>query len=363
MDTTSSSCGGAVQQTRKRTHDSAEIASSVASSQQPTKRKKPDARDSLLAVLSGLDIQFETTLSNARWLLDVAKQESLETDVTYLNRVIFRLDAIANASKDIAKEDHKPFASRLTLLRNGIPPPMNPLDVTDNDVVIDSLDSCNASISTIADYYEKLLDDQIYPPSASGYAKPSIWPEWQKKETAILNLRPAKNQGLPLSTLHPIFAQFRVSSAKFPITPEGLHAAHHLCIDMADPYDTEKDRRDAFEFYLRRFLGSSFTYTHGFSIEPGLAERHTSTAGLLVSWQERAVAEAEYKHDLGEGDALMQASRVYQSWVNQLRAKNSSIINHGAPLILLSVMGPLLIISGGFYDGKSVIVEPLLTLV
>lgn len=106
MDTTSSSCGGAVQQTRKRTHDSAEIASSVASSQQPTKRKKPDARDSLLAVLSGLDIQFETTLSNARWLLDVAKQESLETDVTYLNRVIFRLDAIANASKDIAKEDH-----------------------------------------------------------------------------------------------------------------------------------------------------------------------------------------------------------------------------------------------------------------
>lgn len=211
-------------------------------------------------------------------------------------------------------------------------------------MLIGFVDLCNPEIHKVADLYEIFLDEQTYPPSTSHYGKVETWSKWQQKETAILNLRPANNQGLPLSTLHPVFAQFRASLVREVHNKgdmsEAFYVAYHLCVSMADAYEDEKGRRDAFEEDVKPYLGAKLSFRHEFYIEPGLNERHASTADLLICWQETPIAEIEYKRDLGDGgDALVQGSRVYQSWVNHLCGKDSPILAHGAPLILLSVMG------------------------
>ena len=45
-------------------------------------------------------------------------------------------------------------------------------------------------------------------PEPSAYAHHKTWRVWQEKDTAILNLRPPTNQGLPIEILHPAFASF-----------------------------------------------------------------------------------------------------------------------------------------------------------
>ena len=45
-------------------------------------------------------------------------------------------------------------------------------------------------------------------PTPSSYAEQTTWRVWQDKDTAILNLRPPTNEGLPIETLHPAFATF-----------------------------------------------------------------------------------------------------------------------------------------------------------
>lgn len=66
-----------------------------------------------------------------------------------------------------------------------------------------------AALDDLGVTFKKLLKQDKCPPSVSAFAKLSVWPIWQgKDDTAILNLRPSKNQGLPLSVFHTVFARF-----------------------------------------------------------------------------------------------------------------------------------------------------------
>jgi hypothetical protein len=195
----------------------------------------------------------------------------------------------------------------------------------------------NQRLENVAKLYKELLEDETYPPSASEYAKAKTWPQWQQKSTAILNLRPSDKQGLPLSILHCIFSRFYVTVQQEPQTSMALHTAYNLCIEMANSFENEKARRDAFETCIKPFF-PGYKFEHEAMVESKL-ERHDSRVDLFISLNERRVLGGENKHDLGSGDAYMQISRVYQTWINQLKDDKSVMLRHGAPMILTCLMG------------------------
>jgi hypothetical protein len=163
------------------------------------------------------------------------------------------------------------------------------------------------------------------------------WPKWQQKPTAILNLRPSDKQGLTLSILHPIFARFRAAvQQQLPPPPSALHVAYSLCIEMANSFEDEPARRDAFETCINP-LFPEYKFEYEIIVESRL-ERHGSSIDILMSCNEIPVLAGENKLDIGSGDAYMQISRVYQTRINQLKDKKSIMLPHGPPMILTCLM-------------------------
>jgi hypothetical protein len=203
----------------------------------------------------------------------------------------------------------------------------------------------NKTRNLVEELYTPLVESVVYPPSAGDYANPTVWPHWQKQPTAILNLRPSRNQGLPLSTLHPIFADFRAFMASPPPKTDDLSlaytAAHNLCLRMADSFEKATDRQNEFSSHMKQFLGGEVMIAHDVIIDPGCDERNASVASFWIQWKLNTVALGAYKHEMGEGDGYMQVSRIYQSWVNRQRYLDpeSSFLADGAPLVLICVMG------------------------
>ncbi|CAG8678193.1 5647_t:CDS:2, partial [Acaulospora colombiana] len=220
-----------------------------------------------------------------------------------------------------------------------------------------SVQSVNDQLEKVANVYKEMLEDEQYPPSASHYATPAVWAKWQGKETAILNLRPSTNQGLPLSTLNLIFSRFYATFEQQPSEVVAMQVAHNLCVTMASSFKDERARGGAFVDCVRPMF-NGYDFRTEVEMNSSL-ERHSSKAGLVLVHGIREVLGGEYKLECGTGDAYMQISRVYQTWINHLKDTKSLALDHGAPLILICVMGPVFIVSGGFYDGSSVIVEPL----
>ncbi|CAG8740187.1 17086_t:CDS:2, partial [Acaulospora colombiana] len=95
-------------------------------------------------------------------------------------------------------------------------------------------------------------------PSANTYAQATVWPAWQNRSTAVLNLRPSQNQGLPLSTLHTIFAEFRGFMAdplpKTDSLPAAYQTAYNLCLRMADSFPDAGAHRNEFQNHSIQFL-------------------------------------------------------------------------------------------------------------
>jgi hypothetical protein len=142
-------------------------------------------------------------------------------------------------------------------------------------------------VDAVAKLYKELLEEETYPPSASEYAKPKIWPQWQQRSTAILNLRPSDKQGLPLSILHPVFARFRVTVQQEPRTGIALHTAYNLCIEMANSFENEKARREEFETCIKPFF-PGYKFEHEVVVGSRF-ERCDSTVNLLMTRNENPV--------------------------------------------------------------------------
>lgn len=142
--------------------------------------------------------------------------------------------------------------------------------------------------------------------------------------------------------LHPVFARFRAALEQpLPDTTDAsvaLQVAFNLCIEMADAFEDEPSRRNAFESHLKPlFTGSVFR--HEVPVESPQLERHSSRADLLLVHNYKPVLAGENKVEWGTGDAYMQLSRVYQTWVNKLREEETPELSHGAPMVLICVMG------------------------
>jgi len=195
----------------------------------------------------------------------------------------------------------------------------------------------NSWLKEVAKLYDEMLDNEIYPPSAREYAKPKTWPVWQQKSTAILNLRPSDKQGLPLTIFHLIFARFHATVQTLPLTAIALRTAYSLCTEMANSFENKKARQNAFQTCIELFF-RGYKFEHEVTVESTL-ERHDSRVDLLISLNEHPVLGGENKNEFVSGDAYMQISRAYQTWINHLKDKNSVMLSHGAPMILTCLMG------------------------
>ena len=202
------------------------------------------------------------------------------------------------------------------------------------------LSEITALLSKIAKLIETLLIELAGLPEPSAYAHLVTWRDWQEEPTAILNLRPPTNQGLPVETLHPVFAAFRddirlMRVDEWAQESDANTTSMDLCNTMANSFDNETARRTILKELLRDF---SLDLTAEYYIPPTLPrETHSVRADLHLSAGTRTVLLGEIKVEFESGDPYMQVSRAYQALVHHLQEQGKA--SDGVPCILLAVCG------------------------
>ncbi|KAL0955366.1 hypothetical protein HGRIS_001614 [Hohenbuehelia grisea] len=193
-----------------------------------------------------------------------------------------------------------------------------------------------------------------YPrPSPSDYAK--NWPNAQAQTPHLLCARPTTRRGLPLSTLHDVFREFIIrADSPLPqcsISTAARRAADSLCGSMGDAFADESARSQEFDRCTSQLFGIWQSQHH-------LAPRSEACSGYvdrtLESTARTIITFREDKKDIGDGgEVYMQVARDYDMY------RQGCDTIGGAPAFLICVLGPILIVSGGFYDGSNTLVEPL----
>ena len=230
-------------------------------------------------------------------------------------------------------------------------------------------------------------------PAPSEFAK--NWSQYQNKfKDRFLCFRPPNSRGLPLCTLHDVFRQYCIAVEKpIPDASEtaisALRSASELCSSMGQSFsskdtdssvthmrdDKENARVVAFDKCMHGVLDSSLTLK-------AKAELHSDVVDGALLVLDVPVGLREMKGEPGAGgDPYMQIVRSYDLSVKVLQGKEDIVVQgflkEGAPMFLLcvsgkfanrvilcrfrtiSIAGPELLVAGGFWDGKTVTVEPL----
>ncbi len=184
-----------------------------------------------------------------------------------------------------------------------------------------------STITTLLSTISKLIEDVLTKlnglPPPSAYARLATWHVWQEKATAILNLRPPTNQGLPIEVLHPVFATFRndVSSMRLdkwsPKVKVNI-ASRELCEEMACSFEDETARLTKLTELLRGF---GLDMQNQYHIQGNsLHETRSARPGLHLS-AGKTVLLGELKAEFENGDPYVQVSRSYQALVHNLERR------------------------------------------
>ncbi|KAG8946954.1 hypothetical protein FRC04_011249 [Tulasnella sp. 424] len=285
--------------------------------------------------------QLIETVTDVNALLD-----PLETILSLRNKI----KVLRVALGDVVKKD---FNEAILKVLN------QPFSVGGDQATRAAIGYVNDKLSLLSEEYQRRLDYGKPIPPPSLYAKRSIWADWQQKSTAILCFRPSDKQGLPLCVLDHVFREFqRQARAPLPLTEDArkaMNAAFDLCHMMPSNFDTEYDRGRVFDRCLDPILPYSSWGEKAYTSAPkeGQAGRIYKLGGVVRILREDKV-------EIGTGDDVyMQMSRTYQLHVENVRKENPSLFKQGVPVFLLCVLGPMLLICGGFHDTNSTIVEPL----
>jgi len=190
----------------------------------------------------------------------------------------------------------------------------------------------------------KLIEDALAEvrgfPEPPAYAHQEIWHVWQKKDTAILNLRPPTNRGLPIEILHPVFASFvhdvrLMHPNEWALENDANQVSIALCEAMAYNFENEGTRCAKLTDLLCH-LG--LRLQNEFHIARALPlETHSARPDLCLSAQGKTVLLGEIKQEFETGDPYMQTSRSYQALVHHLVSQERA--SDGVPCILLAVCG------------------------
>ncbi|RXW15282.1 hypothetical protein EST38_g10572 [Candolleomyces aberdarensis] len=125
---------------------------------------------------------------------------------------------------------------------------------------------------------------------------------------------------------------------------------------MGESFKSENERSNAIDLGLEPL----FPYwKNQYRVEPYVGIVYGVIDRVLAL---RLIREDNWESTTTSSDIYMQASRSYELWVQDLRAKNDcpAYLAAGAPAFIMCFQGPLLIICGGFFDGGRPIVEPLI---
>jgi hypothetical protein len=196
-----------------------------------------------------------------------------------------------------------------------------------------------------ADSQPKVLVDQarVKPPPHE-FADSKKWSIYQEKPNAILCLRPANKRGLPMALMHTAFCNFTRHFHE-PLLDEYTHKylsmADKLCHVMPSAFNSEEDRRDAFEKIFSSldgglkshtdfFLSAEASITEEPGTRPNVAKTIDYEGGDLVILLEEFQGEPT-------GDLYMQISRSYEVLCED--SKNERLLKFGNPMFLLCVLG------------------------
>ncbi|KAG9044245.1 hypothetical protein FS837_008564 [Tulasnella sp. UAMH 9824] len=225
-----------------------------------------------------------------------------------------------------------------------------------------SINLTNNTIQELAKLYRRQVELETTMPPPSSFAKHTVWVHWQTKEDAILCFRPNDKKGIPLCVLNDVFREFQLrATAPLPLTADAakaMNAAYNLCYTMPDSFATEDGRSKAFDICLEPIFQRGL-WRKQVPIMPD-EEVHGAQVDRIYALDGVTLIIREDNVEPGTGhDVYMQVVRDYQLFVKESREQNSGFFEQGAPVFLLCLLGPILLICGGFHDGQSTIVEPL----
>jgi len=209
------------------------------------------------------------------------------------------------------------------------------------------MDIYNEEFETFSKLIIKLIH---YMPLPSSFAKPGGWGLIQKKNPPILCFRPASATGLLLCTLHDVFCQFQCkTSVLLPndlATAEAVAAriaASRLCLEMADEFQKEDERGEAFDSCVADLLGEmerQHILRPKSAIHHGRVDRCIKEHGIVI-----AIRKDKVESRCGGCDAYMQIAADYHFLVRVLtdRAETNpeadKFLSNGAPCFLVCVLG------------------------
>ncbi|CAG8601484.1 12629_t:CDS:2, partial [Acaulospora colombiana] len=279
---------------------------------QPSKKRESmeDEQD-LLHAVAGLEETVQLGLDMVSSLHTIAANSQKNSSqssklVNHLELLQSRFSFLAKTCGEIKPDCHEFPTDILTAFELDFPEPPPAL--------IEIFSERTNQLDSVITLSKAFIERQMCPPSANSYAQSMTWPAWQKRSTAILNLRPSQNQGLPISILHNIFSGFRAFMADPPPKTDNLPAAYqtayNICLRMADSFSDAEARRNDFQNHLMQFFGRYMHFENDFAIDPNLSGWNPSIGDSAIYWGS-------------------------------------------------SLVGPVLILAGGFYDGRSTVVEPL----
>ncbi|KAG8942215.1 hypothetical protein FRC03_003504, partial [Tulasnella sp. 419] len=351
--------------TRKRKFDTI-MSNSNSKSQKKPKKDELIAKAEKLLLLLNIILDLPSLPSRTRPSVDFKRQTVegivVTEETTYNQEDLDILQLPLSFPQNLVESDQ----SRLSLL-----PPSLPflhtcmhkgLDPNERRELKIAFNKANALLTSVAELYTPLLEYHKFPPPPSSYAKNSVWCIWQEKADAIQCLRPPHREGLPLCILDEVFRQFRLQVAEeFPATNEAaaaIESAHKLCCEMGNSFENEKARQKSFDQCIDSLFGTK-DWRQQYTID-SKNEKCTAIVDRCLFVNDMLCIIREAKVDIGLGnDVYMQVSRDFQMYISYLHEERSTLLKYGAPTFLVCVFGPLLLIAGGFWDGKSVIVEPL----
>ncbi|KAK2461026.1 hypothetical protein APHAL10511_006967 [Amanita phalloides] len=196
-------------------------------------------------------------------------------------------------------------------------------------------------------------------PSPSDFGKDGRWGEEQRKECRIYCLRPPEARSLPLCILHDVFRQYLLNIKQpLPLASDTAITAQRiaakLCTNMGVSvsnksttahHSRDNKRTKEFDACISDFLGKfepMYYLNPGRDAHSGIADGALLMNGILIALRE------------------MKADPEIVAMLKVLRQNRADdYVRQGAPMFLLCIVGPMINVSGGFYDGEKVIVEPL----
>ena len=199
--------------------------------------------------------------------------------------------------------------------------------------------------------FSKLVIKLIhYMPSPSNFAKPGGWGSIQKRNPPVLCFRPTSATGLPLCTLHDVFRQFRCEiSVLLPndlATAEAVAArivASRLCLEMADDFQKEGERGEAFDSCVADLFGEmekQHIFRPKSATHHGRVDRCIKERGIVI-----AIREDKAESGCGGCDIYMQIAADYHFLVRVLTGQAETnpeadkFLSNGAPCFLICVLG------------------------